>query len=93
MAFHFVFGAKLTLIKLTFKPGFGLNDNGPNSENKEAVVAWETVMHDIYFLGGGGGLSETHWGRIVGTLNQILIKTGEWISDMDFVGMTQSNCY
>lgn len=73
------FGWKYTFIKLKFKPSFGLTDDGPQGE--KAVTAWETVMHDVYFLGGGGkfqsGLSDTYWGRIIGTENEIMVVIGE----------------
>jgi hypothetical protein len=71
-------GWKYTFIKLKFRPSFGLTDDGPQGE--EAVLAWEAVMHDIYFLGGGqdpnSHHSDTYWGRITGTENEVMIMTG-----------------
>ncbi|KAF4626391.1 hypothetical protein G7Y89_g11767 [Cudoniella acicularis] len=72
---HEEFGFKNTFIKLDFKPSFGLTDNGPQGD--DAAKAWETTHYDIYFLGGEDVESATHWSRIIGTSNQVLISTGE----------------
>ncbi|KAI1869268.1 uncharacterized protein JN550_005898 [Neoarthrinium moseri] len=78
-------GFKYTFIKLAFKPNFRLSDAGPQGE--DAIKAWKTTLHEIFFLGGGppcwdGLRSETHWGRISGTQNEILIATGRAGPDM-----------